>query len=291
MRPVAVYILMLICGLRGFSQTDRLDSLLNEIFYDDREMIRFINAPSSYCYLYSGIMGDSKTFYAGREIGDKMYSVNGSVYFLHSKGFYIGTSGLWYSQLDPGYSTTIVTTGFFKSLNPKKSITLRTSYSRYFYNSGDYETSNAFSNNLGISISFRKSWIGTRHSFNFLFGQDFGMNFTPNIFLRIPVARFGKNSRIRIEPEAYLFFGSEYVEYTVTDNLNSQQSAPQSSLTTNNDYGLLNTQFYLPVCIYLGDFDIELGCSVNIPNSQDKSIDYPVSSFFSISLGYLLPLN
>ncbi len=291
MRLVIAYILILMCGFRAFTQTDRLDSLLNDVLGDDRELMRFINPPSSYCYLYSGIISDSKTFYAGREIGDNMYSMNGSIYFFHSKGFYVGTSGLWYSQLDPGYSTTIVSVGLYKALNQKKSIALRTSYSRYFYNSGDSETDNIFNNNLGISISIRNSWIGTRQSFNFLFGQDFGMNFAPDFFLRIPIVRFGKFNRIRIEPEASLLFGSEYVEYTVTDNLNSQQSGMQPSSTTNEGYGLLNVQFYIPVCIYLGDFDIELGFSVNIPNSQDKSVEYPVSSYFSISLGYLLPLN
>jgi len=291
MRPVAVYILMLMCGFRAFSQTDRLDSLLNEVMGDDKEMMRLINPPLSYCYLYSGIMSDSKTFYAGREIGDNMYSISGSIYFFHSKGFYIGTSGSWHSQLDPGYSNTILSAGFYTALNQKKSIHLRASYNRYFYNSGDAETNNVFNNNVGTSISLRNSWIGSRLSFNFLFGQDFGMNFTPNIFSRILIASFGKYNKIRIEPEGSLFFGSEYVEYTVTDNLNSQQSGTQSSFMTNDGYGLLNTQFYLPVCIYLGDFDIELGYSVNIPNSQDKSIEYPVSSFFSISLGYLLPLN
>jgi hypothetical protein len=291
MRLVAVYILMLICGSRAFTQTDRLDSLLNDVLGDDREMIRLINPPSSYFYLYSGIMSDSKTFYAGREIGDNMYNISGSIYFLHSKGFYIGSSGSWYSQLDPGYSNTILSAGYFTSLNKKKSIYLRAFYNRYFYNSGDAEINDAFNNNLGTSISIRNSWIGTRLSFSLLIGQDFGMNFTPNIFSRIPVARFGKNNKIRIEPEASLFFGSEYVEYTVADNLNNQQSATQPSLTTNDDYGLLNAQFYIPLCIYLGDFDIEFGYSVNIPHSQDKSIEYPVSSFFSISLGYLLPLN
>lgn len=291
MKLVVAYILILLCGFRAFAQTDRLDSLINHVLGDDREMMRFLNPPSSYCYLYSGIISDSKTFYAGREIGDNMYSVNGSIYFFHSKGFYIGASGLWYSQLDPGYNTTIVSAGFYKALNRRKSIALRTSYSRYFYSTGDYETDNVFNNNLGISISIRNSWIGTRHSFNFLFGQDFGMNFSPDIFLRIPITKFGKQNRIRIEPEASLFFGSEYVEYSVTNNLNSQHPDIQSPYTTNEGYGLLNGRFYLPVCIYLGDFDIELGYSFNIPHSTDKSADYPVSSFFSVSLGYLLPLN
>jgi hypothetical protein len=290
MRSVAVFSLILISGIKAFVQTDRLDSLLNEALGNDWEITRLVGPPSSYGYLYSGIMGDSKTFYAGREIGNNMYSISGSVYFFHSKGFYIGTSGSWHSQLDPGYSNTILSAGFYTALNQKKSIYLRASYNRYFYTSVDAEVNEAFNNNLGTSVSIRNSWIGTRLSFNLLTGQDIGMNFTPNIFSRIPVARFGKENKIRIEPEASLIFGSEYVEYTVIDNLNSQQSGTQPSITTENDYGLLNTQFYIPACIYLGDFDIELGYSVNIPHSQNNNVEYPVSSYFSISLGYLLPL-
>jgi len=291
MKPVVTYILLMMCGFPAWSQIDRLDSLLYDVLGDDKEMMKFLNPPSSYCYLYSGFAGDSKTFYAGREIGDNMFSMNGSIYFFHSKNFFIGTTGSWYNQLDPGYSNTIVSAGFYQALNRKKSLSFRASYNRYFYNSGDSETNNVFNNNLGTGISLRNSCIGARLSLNFLFGQDFGISFTPNLFSRITIARFGKYNKIQLEPETSVFFGSEYVEYSITDNLNSQQSGTQSSSITNDVYGLLNTQVYFPLCIYLGDIDIELGYSVNIPNSQDENITYPVSSFFSFSLGYLLPLN
>jgi len=66
---------------------------------------------------------------------------------------------------------------------------------------------------------------------------------------------------------------------------------PQESTTTEDAYGLLNSQFYLPVYVYLGNFDIELGYSVNIPVTQNETYSYPVSSFFSLSIGYFLPLN
>ncbi|MFO7657007.1 MAG: hypothetical protein R6W78_08060 [Bacteroidales bacterium] len=79
-------------------------------------------------------------------------------------------------------------------------------------------------------------------------------------------------------------------EYSLVENLSSQQSG-SSATRIKEVYGLLNTQFYLPLCIYLGDFDIELGYSLNIPRSQDAGISYPVGSFFSFSLGYLLPIN
>ncbi len=290
MKPVVIHILLLTCVFTVWSQTDRLDSLLNEVLGNDKEMMNFINSPSLFCYLYSGISGSSRTFYAGREIGDNMYSISGNVFFFHSKGFFIGTSGLWHSQFDPGYSTTIVTAGINKSLNQKKSIALRSSYNRYFYNS-NAETEYNFANSLGTSLSLRNKWIGGRFSFNFLFGKEFGMNVTPSVFSHISVARFGKYNKIRLEPEVSFFIGSEAVEYENTGNLNDNTPGSQSSITVGDDYGLLNTQLYLPVSIDIGDFDLELGYSVNIPTSQNESINYPVNTFLSFSLGYLVPLN
>ncbi len=290
MKPVFVSILMLMSGLSVWSQTDRLDSLLTDVLEDDKQVMRLINPPSSYCYLYAGLAGDSKSYYAGREIGDNMVNISGNIYFLHSKGFFIGTSGSWYSQVDPGYSTTIATAGISRAINQKKSLLFRTSYSRYFYNDGESDTTvHVFNNNLGTGISIRNKWIGGRLALNLLFGQEFGMNITPNVFSRITLARIGKYNKIQLEPEVSMFFGSESVEYNVSGNMGGMQGS-QSTTDTDVVYGLLNTQFYLPVCIYIGDFDIELDYSLSIPTTQDQD-SYPISSFISFSLGYLLPLN
>jgi len=254
-------------------------------------MKRLLDPPSSYCYLYGGFAGDSKTLYAGREIGEDIYTLNGSLYFLHSKGFYLGASGSWYSQSDPGYRNTIATIGYLKALNKKNTMILRASYNRYFYNSQDTSVNYVFKNNIGSSLSYRNKWIGGRLSINFLFGEEFGMNVTPSLFSRIPLIRFGTFNKIQFEPEISLFIGSESVEYVSAGSLSGHMSGSQQELTTKDVYGLLNMQFYLPVCLYIGDFDIELGYSLNVPCTQDENITLPVSSFFTISLGYMLPLN
>ena len=291
MRPVAILTLLILSGFPAWSQTDRLDSLLNEVLGNDRDMMKFLDPPSGYCYLYFGFAGDSKTSYAGRELGDNMYGINGSIYFLHSKGFYIGASGTWYSKYEPHYSTTIATAGYLKALNRKKSLTFRTTYNRYFYNNPDTATSYVYKNNLGTGLSLKNKWIGGRLSLNFLFGEEFGINVTSGIFSRFTLVRFGKHNKFQTEPEISLFIGSETVEYASAGSLSGQMSGSQLSFTTQDVYGLLNTQFYLPVCLYLGDFDIELGYAVNIPTSQDETITYPVNTFFSVSIGYILPLN
>lgn len=289
MKRITILIMLLICGLPALSQYDRIDSLLLDVFGNDKALNHLFDQPSASSYIYSGITCDSKTFYAGRELGDNMYSLNGNVYMFHSSGLYFGASGSWYSDLDPGYSLTGVTAGIRKPLNQKKNLSFRISYSRYFFNSADSATENVSKNNLGGGLLLRNNWIGGLLSFNVLLGKEFSMNLSPAIYSNITLARFGGFGKILLTPELSIFIGSETIEYENGSSIIDQLS---STSATTDKYGMLiNTQAYLPVCVYIGNFNIEFGCLVNIPTAQNKATTYPVSSFFSFSIGYLLSLN
>ena len=289
MKQLLISIAMLIFSSPAWSQPDRMDSLLNDVVWGDKEMMRLLDPPSSYCYIYGGVAGENKTMYAGRELEDNMMAMNGNMYFFHSKGFFLGASGSWYGDPGEGYSNTIATAGLSKPLNAKKNLTFRASYSRYFYASSDSAVENPFTNNVGTGISLRNKYIGGRLSLNLLFGQDFGMNITPALFSRLPIVKFGKYNKLQLEPELSVFIGSESVELYQAGSQSGQQGT-QTEIAIENKYGLLNTQIFLPVCLYVGDFDLELGYSLNIPSTQDANIDYPVSSYFSFSIGYLIPI-
>jgi hypothetical protein len=290
MKRAVIQMIMLIYGLSAWSQTDRLDSLLNTVVWGDKEMMRLLDPPLWYCYLNGGITRENRTVYTGSEFEDNIVAINGNLYFYHSKGFFVGASGIWYGGPGAGYSTTIASAGINKFLNQKKSLNFRASYSRYFYAYSDSASENPYTNNLSTGISLRNKWIGGRFSLNLLFGKDFGMNFTPGIFSRIPVLRFGRYNKIQLEPELSIFIGSQTVEILNISDLVGKQGS-QTTTTTKVTYGLLNTRFYLPVCFYIGDFDLELSYSLKISSIQDENMEYPVSSFFSFSIGYLLPLN
>ena len=96
---------------------------------------------------------------------------------------------------------------------------------------------------------------------------------------------------MQLEPALSFFMGSESVEYEVSSGTGGMQGSQGSSTGVENVYGLLNTEIMLPLSIYIGDFDLEFNYSLNIPLSQEEGIQYPASSFFSFSLGYLLPLR
>ena len=288
MKRVIIQILFLLWGLQALSQYDRLDSLLSDVFENDKSINHLFDSPSTYSYLYSGLNCDNKTFYAGRELGENMLAVNGNIYLFHSSGFYFGATGSWYSQLDPGYNSTFVTAGIRKPLNKKKNLSFRAAYSRFFLNTADSASENVLNNNFGTGLLLRNNWIGGRLSLNVLFGKEFGMNLTTGIFSNITLVRFGGFGRILLAPELSVFIGSETFEYVSGSSIIDPEGSPSS---TTDKYGLLNTQVYLPVCVYVGDFDFEVGYSVNFPMTQDNTITYPVSSFFTLSIGYLLPFK
>ena len=287
MKKIAIYLLLFLCGLPLFSQYDRVDSLLIDVFGNDKSLSNLYGQTQARSYLYSGIICDSKTLYAGRELGSEMFTVNGSIYWLHSAGFYVGASGSWYSELDPGYNSTVVTAGIRKPLGRKKNLSLGVSYSRYFFNVSD-SIEIVFNNSVGAGLTLRNSWIGGHLWFNAMFGREFGMNLSPDIFANITLARFGSSGKLFLAPEISLFLGSETIEYQSEGSVVD----PGSPATDTSDkYGLLNTQASMQVCIYAGNFDVELGYSWNFPTTQVQSMSYPMTSFFSFSFGYLLPLR
>jgi hypothetical protein len=289
MKRILLSILMVASLLPLWSQVSRLDSLMDDLLSDEKEISKLMYPVPKFQFLYAGVNYNSKTFYAGREIGDQMSNTSYQLYYFHSFGFFAGVSGSWYSQIDPSYKNTVLSAGFSKTINMAKSIYLRASYSRYFYYQPDPDYEYNFSNNLSTGLTFRKSWIGARVSLNFLFGQDFGMNMSSSLFSKIRLIHLGKYDNIQLEPELSFYIASET---TVLDNSlynNSSRDIPTNSLK--DSYGLLNSQLYIPITISLRNLEVELGYSVNIPRSLDENTAYPVSSFFSFSIGYLLQLN
>ena len=126
-------ILLLISTLSVFGQGDRIDSLLNDLIYNDTDPLIMPEKHVKFDFIYTGANFNSKTFYAGREISSNMYNISGHIYYYHSSGLFAGASGIWFDELTPSYSTTTLSTGFSKVLDKKKLFTFRTAYSHYLF--------------------------------------------------------------------------------------------------------------------------------------------------------------
>lgn len=279
-------IIFLMSGLQVYAQSDRIDSLLNDLVYNSDDPLIVPEEPLKYDFIYAGSNFSNKTFYAGREVDDKMYNVSGNLYYYNSSGLYAGASGVWFNKLTPGYSSTVLSAGFSKAIDKKKHFTFRTAYSRFLYYKQDTSSSYPFKNNFSLGFSFRKKWIGARVYGNLLFGDDSKLNLSTALFSRFDLIHLGHYNKIYMAPEVSAFFSKETVNIIKTDS----QTTDQTSAGLKDVFGLMNSQLYVPLGISIGDFDFELSYSVNFPFTQDVNISYPVKSFFSFSIGFMLPI-
>ncbi|MBN1953002.1 MAG: hypothetical protein JW801_17490 [Bacteroidales bacterium] len=278
--------IFLFTGLLGFSQADHLDSLLNDLVYNDSDPLIIPGEPAKYHFFYAGTAVNSKTMYAGREIGEDMINISGHIYYYTSSGLFIGLSGRWFSQLSPGYNNTTLSVGYGKAIGKKKEFNLRGSYSRFIYADPLLAELYPDKNSLSLGLSYRKKWFGSRLSGSFLFGEGLASNLSMAVYSRFTLVKLKRNNKVYTSPELSLFLGTETVTTGQTGSM-----ASGSYTGTKEVFGLLNTQVNVPLAISLGDFDIELSCTLNIPTTQDVSIAYPVSMYYGISVGYMLPIE
>ncbi len=279
----AITILMIIASLPLFSQGDKIDSLLNDLIYNDTESDLFVAKvdPVKYDFIYVGSNYNSNTYYAGREIGSNMFSISEQLYYFNSTGIFIGASGNWYDQLTPGYNSTTFSAGYNTYLGKKKKISFQTSYSYFLYNS-DSTAVYPYTSNVSMGLYYRNKWFRARLSGNYMFGDETAISLSPAIYSRFKLFKIGKHFKVYTAPEISFYFGTETILIA---------GPPNRTLEYEDVFGLLNTQLQFPLIISIGDFDIDMTYSLNLPYTQDKSESYDTNSLYSISIAYMLPIE
>ena len=262
-------------SIKTDGQPDRIDSLLNELIYSDETIMSTIVQPVKSDFLYAGLNYNSKTYFAGREIGIDLVNVSGHVFYFSSLGVFAGVSGIWYDQLTPGYSTTMLTLGYGSYLDKKKNFRASGSYTRFIYTNPDSAAIYPYLNNANVTLAYRKNWFGARVSGNMLFGGETLFNFSPTVYSNFYFWKFGKNNKFYLGPEISCYFSKE--------TINAETNPTEC-------FGLLNTKLLVPFSVNLGNLEVQLGYSLNFPVTQDKNITYQISSAFSVSAFYLIPL-
>jgi hypothetical protein len=275
-------LLLVLNAYQSSAQTDtELDSLIDELLYEDSELIGSISKQKSYHFLYLNSEYSNRSFFAGREIGTNQYNVSNQISYFNSKGIFASVSGAWYSQLDPQYGTTVLSLGYCKSLKQIKNLSLRASYSRYIYNFGEEAFDPDFNSNIRFGATIKRQWAGTRIDFTYLMGNATTTNINWSIYSKINLFKFSKYNKIQLVPQLSVFLGEEAVEY---------QAIIRRSITqtlTENKFGVLNTQLILPLRVSYKNFDLELGYTYNLPRSLDAEYTYDNASGFNISVGYI----
>lgn len=169
-------ILVFLCSFQPlvYSQDDQIDSLLNEVIFEDDDLLDMLITSKNFQFLYSRLDYDTKTYFAGRDIGFTHFNATGQIVYFHSSGFSIGAASVYYRDLAPGINTHLITLGYNGLFTKLPDYRFRISYNRYFFAKSDSQSASSFNSSANVGITIDKKLIGTRLDYSLLIGKGVG---------------------------------------------------------------------------------------------------------------------
>ncbi len=292
MKRLGIIVILLLAFVHVNAQEEEvLDSMLNELFFEDPDLYDLFDGNTKYHFIYFVTTFNSSTYYAGRQIGNNEHNFSGQMYYFISNGLYFGSSGVYYSHLDPGFRSVVVSLGYTSSIKKLKFLRYRLSYDRFMYVNMGTDFEPTYNSDLNAGITLRYKWIGSRFDYTLLMGNEYGKHFSLDGFAKIKLFKLGSYDRIQIEPEVSFFYGSDVVEYDLNASLAETDPFYEPEYVQKEEFGLLNTQISLPLSIAYKQFDFEVSYTWQFPKSLDPVYYYDKSGFWSLSLAYIIDLN
>lgn len=294
MQNKIVVLVLLFCSLfvsNAYSQTERIDSLLNQILFDDEDgYLEVINSSKKFQFLYSRVSYDSNTFFAGRDIGINQYNMTGQIAYFHSIGISLGAAAAYYSEIDPRISTVLVMAGYSGKFTKSMDYRYRVSYSRYFFPESNTLASSSFDNSISGGVTIDKKIAGTRLDYSLLVGSETNSQVSWDLYGQINILKFGLSDRIRFEPELSFYFGNDKTIITQTGVIPGRFPQEYTTEVEKVDFGWMNTELKLPITLNYRKFDFEIGYNFNFPRSIVSTENPESTSYFNFSVGYLISL-
>ena len=287
-RPPFLLFLLALCLPAINAQEEKLDSLLEVILFEDEELVSLLTEKTNFQFLYARTQFENQSYFTGRDIGIEQQNYSAQLSYFHSAGISAGVGTIWYSQFDPRLYATTLMLGYSGNFGKSNDYRYRSSYNRYFFSNTDSVDSHAFNNAFALGATIDKGLIGTRLDLSLLTGEETAAQLSWDLFLDITLIKLGTFDRIKFEPEVSFFLGKEIVAYYELGSPGQNQEYLQ---VADSEFGLLNTAIRIPLSIDYKNFDLEIGYNINLPHSMLADYKLPMTTYFNVSLGYIISLN
>ena len=270
------------------SQEEDLDSLLDVVLFEDEEMVSMLMGKRNYQFLYARTHFENRSYFSGRDIGIEQQNYSAQLSYFHSAGINIAVGSVWYSQFNPRLYATSLSLGYSGKFGKSNDYRYRSSYNRYFFSKMDSIDSHAFSNAFALGATIDKGIIGTRLDLALLTGEQIAGQVSWDLFADITLIKLDTYDKIKFEPEISFFLGKEIMAYYELGTPGQDQEYTQLE---DSEFGLLNMSFKFPITIDYKNLDLEFAYNINLPNSMLSDEKLPMTTYFSLSLGYIFSLN
>ncbi len=262
---------------------DELDLLLDDLFFNDQQFINdILDSFNTYSFIYTNVSFNSNTFFSGRDSGVDQFNMVPQISYFSSSGFNISVSGIYYETFTPNWDFTNVSVGYYNTIGKKKLLNYNVGYSHYFYSNG-WDT---FTNSVDLSLGIRnkKRTLGTKLSVSYLFGTDQSFQLVSRSYANLTLTR-DKNFILKFRPQLSFLIAQQT---TALEQLNTQGDTVTTEYIYNDVFDLLNTQVNIPLTLSTKSWDFELGYNINFPSPVETEPNLKTTSFFNISIGYLI---
>lgn len=269
-----------------------MDNFLDDLLTENESLDIFLASMTNFHLLYFSVNYNSETYFSGRDIDIDQYNIVPQITYMHSKGFYASLSGIYYSEFEPNWDVTTANAGYGRSLGKKKLWQYFASYSYYFY-SNDIENLYHSTLNGGIGINNKKRSLGTQLSGAYYFGDEVTYQIVLRSYANLKLLKTKKHY-LRLRPQFSIVTGTQIVDLSGGSIqkalLSKEAETTQDVYLEDNVFGLINTQFNIPLQYTVGSFDFELGFNYNIPSELGNESDLENTSFFNFGIAYLINL-
>lgn len=275
------------------AQEQSVDSLINEFFDSDEDLLDLLIASRKFQFLYSRFNYDTKTLFAGRDIGFQKFNAIGQLAYFHSSGLSVATAAVYYRDLVPKISTALIMAGYNGVFTKSADYRYRISYNRYFFPRGDSITRNSINSSIGIGFTVDKKYAGFRLDYALLVGSKKYSQVLGSVYGDFLLLRMGQSIPIKFEPEASFYAGNDQVIITDLEAIPDMVSVQYSlNALEKEKFGWMNTELQLPITSSYKNFDFEFGYNINFPRAVANPTEtYQPTNYFNFSIGYLFDLN
>lgn len=267
----------------------KLDSLLNDLFVDDEDIYSFSGSfnPLKMHYFYYRSSLNTRTLYAGREIGENQINLGNQFYYLNGAGFYLGLSGIWYSQMDPGYRTTVLMAGYSNTVFKWDPLRFRVSYFRFLSHINDPDYIQLYNQGLSTGVTLSSDKLGIRLDGSLSFGDyDPAKYLSADVYGNITIYKKENRRKVRLRPTVSFSYGVDYQEMALDESVFDPYTGMEYTSYYEDVFGLMNVQLELPLFVSYKNFDFQLSYRYNIPRNFVDELEYPNISSLQLSIGY-----
>jgi hypothetical protein len=265
---------------------DDIDALLDELFFNDQQFINdILDSFNTYNFIYTNVSFNSNTFFSGRDSGIDQFNIVPQISYYSASGFNVSVSGMYYETFSPNWDFTNISVGYYNTIGKDKLFNYNVGYTRYFYSNG-WDT---FTNSIDLSLGIRNKsrTLGTKLATSYLFGTDQSFQIMSRTYANLTLAN-EKNFTLKLRPQISFIAAQQT---TALEQLNIQGDVTTVEYIYNYIFDLLNTQVSIPLNLSTKSWDFEIGYNINFPSRVETEPELKSTSFFSVSIGYLIDLK